>query len=420
MINKLEIIRTKEEILLELELKGRLDAYSSSLLSQEIEQEIRSGNYDINLNMQHVEYISSAGIRILVKYFKELKSFNGHLIISAISDEARSVLKMVGLDDLLRKGVEEQKKESVDEKVFSKDGMIFSRTTLQKNSKLNGFFYGNPAIIHNTHFTNDDLIKEKFHSGKYGIGFGAFGNSFDDCKYRFGEFIGIGDSVAYLPSDGSNIPDYSLKTGKLIPEINILHGIIFEGQFSDYFQFKPGTGTRSIGFSNLISDISSFNSCKAKAYVVIAETSGLVGTYFIKSPLSLQQDNSLFRFPEIRDHIRFTTEPEYINMLTVTVGVTVKEPHEDFQRLLRPLSEKSDIWGHFHTAVFSFHPIGKKVSDINETIFNLFGTEKVYQVLHLINDSRSVNGVGESEFIHGRCWVGELDIEVKNQTGGII
>lgn len=419
MNNKLEIKRTKEEILLELELKGRLDAYSSGLLSQEIEQEIRSGNYDINLNMLGIKYISSAGIRVLVKYYKELKTFKGQLTISDISDEARSVLEMVGLHDLLSKKGKRHDGDIGEEKSFSGNGMVYTRSKLRDEQKLTGWFYGDPKCIQNSKIIEKALIKEKFSAGKYGIGFGAFGHSFDDCKYRFGEFIGIGDSLVYLPSDGSNIPDYSLKTGKLVPEINMLHGIIFEGRFSENFQFKPGKQARSISMSNLIKDISSFDKYKTAAYVMIAETSGLVGTYFLKSPAMLNEGNSPFSFPGIRNNISFTTEPEYNNMLTITVGIAVKEPGEDIKQFLRPLSNNSDIHGHFHSAVFTYHPIGKNITDINETTINLFENEKLQQVLHLINDNRINSGIGESEFIHGNCWISELDIKSKTIGGSL-
>jgi hypothetical protein len=42
--------------------------------------------------------------------------------------------------------------------------------------------------------------------------------------------------------------------------------------------------------------------------------------------------------------------------------------------------------------------------DLKETIANLFETESLLGVLHLLNDTRNVVGIGESEFIRGACW----------------
>jgi len=415
MNDKLEIKKEFRDNILELQLKGRLDAYSSVLLSEKIEIEIRSGHYDISLNLKEINYISSAGIRILVKYYKQLKTVNGQLTISSISDEAKSVLEMVGLHDLLSNEVSVQEDEEADEESLSKSGMLYTRNVLQEGSKLKCRLHGNPGKVHSSDFTDKELRKEKFLENKYGIGFGAFGHDFEDCSKRFGEFIGIGDSLAYLPSDGSNTPDYTLKTGKLIPEINMLYGIIFEGMFSELFHFKPDSENGSISFSNLINDISSFSKFDTAGYVMISETSGIIGASFVKPPTKLEPGYSPFRFPEIRDYMNFTTEPEFNNMLTVTVGISVKDPPDEYKNILRPLSEKLKIWGHFHTAVFYFHPIGKKQVNLNETILSLFETDKIQQVLHLINDERHITGIGESEFVHGRCWVGQLDIELNEK-----
>jgi len=415
MSEKLEIKKEYKVKVLELMLTGRLDAHSSAVLSEQLEEDIRAGNYDICLNLEKINYISSAGIRVLVKYYKQLKAVSGNLIISRISDEAKSVLEMVGLHDLLSNKISIQPIERTDEEVFSNNGMKYARSLLQKEGTLKGHFYGNPTKLHSSGFTAEEVRKEQFSLNKYGIGFGAFGHNFEDCSNRFGEFIAIGDSLAYLPSDGSNTPDYTVKTGKLIPEINMLYGIIFEGKFNDLYYFKPESEFGTITFSNLINDISGFSKFDTAAYVMIAETSGIIGASFVKPPTKLDSGYSPFRFPEIRDYMNFTTEPEFKNMLTVTVGISVKDPPDNYKGILRPLSDKHNIWGHFHSAIFSFHPTGKKDIKLNETIALLFETDKIQHIVHLINDERYITGIGESEFVHGRCWIGPLDVELNTK-----
>ncbi len=417
MNDKLEISRELRDKILELHLQGRLDAYSAVVITEEIEEDIRMGHYDIILNLEKVNYVSSAGIRVLVKYYKQLKTVNGNMSISSISDEAKSVLEMVGLLDMLLNDVS-VKSEAGEEngmESLSNNGMLYDRTVLQQGTRLKCNFHGNPMKVHSSNFSAEELRTEKFSKNKYGIGFGAFGHDYEDCSNRFGEFIGIGDSVAYLPSDGSNTPDYTLKSGKLIPEINMLYGIIFEGIFSELYHFKSKSESGSISFSKLINDISSFSKFDTAGFVMIAETSGLIGASFLNAPTKLDSGFSPFRFPEIRDYLNFTTEAEFKNMLTVTVGISIKDPPDNYKFILRPLSKKLNIWGHFHTAVFYFHPIGKKQIDLNETMHTLFETDKIQQVLHLINDERHISGIGESEFVHGRCWVGPLDVELKEK-----
>lgn len=415
MSEKLEIKKEYKVKVLELKLSGRLDAHSSTLLSEQLEEEIRAGHYDICLDLEKINYISSAGIRVLVKYYKQLKSVSGLLFISKISAEARSVLEMVGLSDLLKDRLTLETIERTEEESYKANGIVYERSRLDDHAMLHCSICGDPKRIHSSDFSDKDLKTEKFSKNRYGIGFGAFGNNFEDCKKRFGEFIAIGDSIAYLPSDGSNTPDYSIKSGKLIPEISMLYGIIFDGTFSDLFTFKPESDSSGIGFSKLINDVSGFAQLPDAGYLMIAETSGIIGASFQKAPTELNPGYSPFRFPEIREYINFTTEPEYGKMLTVTTGISMKDPPDKYKKILRPLSEKLRIWGHFHTAIFYFHPIGKKDIDINETVVSLYETDKIQHVTHLINDERYITGIGESEFVHGRIWAGPLDLNFKEK-----
>ena len=69
-----------------LELNGRLDANWSEHVGQAIETAIRSGQHHIDLDFGKIHYVSSAGLRILIKYFKQLKSARGSLRIVRPTD----------------------------------------------------------------------------------------------------------------------------------------------------------------------------------------------------------------------------------------------------------------------------------------------------------------------------------------------
>src|SRR5438045_1069388 len=86
---------------LELELAGRLDANWAEHVGSLIEGAVRSGNHHIQLNFARVDYVSSAGIRVLLKHFKQLKAVDGTLRIVQPSQGALSVIKLAGLESLL-------------------------------------------------------------------------------------------------------------------------------------------------------------------------------------------------------------------------------------------------------------------------------------------------------------------------------
>ena len=101
MKNKLTITRTGQENLVTLLLNGRIDAYWSSTLDDAVNTEIRSGNYHIFLDFGNVDFLSSAGIRILIKSYKELIKINGELKVVNLNSDLRNILEMVGLEMLM-------------------------------------------------------------------------------------------------------------------------------------------------------------------------------------------------------------------------------------------------------------------------------------------------------------------------------
>jgi hypothetical protein len=118
---------------------------------------------------------------------------------------------------------------------------------------------------------------------------------------------------------------------------------------------------------------------------------------------------NLFAFPEIKEQVTFTTEPEYDGMLTLTTGISSMESNGAYTHFLRPLSTRNPRMGHFHSAVFSYHPLKKQWSDPQEVIKTLAEEHQFETILHLINDERPHIGIGESEFRSGTCWFGNID-----------
>ena len=97
----MEITRTQRPEALELRLRGRLDAYWADHVGKAIDDAIRAGSHRIELNFSQVDYLSSAGLRVLVKFYKELKAVQGSLTITEQSGGAYSILKMAGFAGMM-------------------------------------------------------------------------------------------------------------------------------------------------------------------------------------------------------------------------------------------------------------------------------------------------------------------------------
>src|SRR6266498_3773766 len=93
----MEIKKTERGEVLEMRLQGRLDAYWADHVGKAIDDAIRAGSHQIELNFAQVDYLSSAGLRLLLKYYKQLKAVQGSLAITQPSGGALAILKMAGM-----------------------------------------------------------------------------------------------------------------------------------------------------------------------------------------------------------------------------------------------------------------------------------------------------------------------------------
>ena len=82
-----------------LTLEGRLDTTTSSQLEEAIAA--AEGAEAIRLDMRGLEYISSAGLRVLLKTEKAQREKGGSLTLEAPTEEVMEVLRITGFDSLL-------------------------------------------------------------------------------------------------------------------------------------------------------------------------------------------------------------------------------------------------------------------------------------------------------------------------------
>jgi len=82
-------------------LKGRVNAASADTLLFKLETAIKDGHINIVVNMARIEYLSSVGIRVILKIYKQAAEKGGKFNIESPSENVRNVLGMVALKDML-------------------------------------------------------------------------------------------------------------------------------------------------------------------------------------------------------------------------------------------------------------------------------------------------------------------------------
>ena len=97
----MNIIKNYNEKELTLAVEGRIDTITSQELDKEITEEL--GNFDsLIIDFTDLEYISSAGLRVLIATQKKLKADNIPYIIRNVNDTVREIFRMSGFDKILK------------------------------------------------------------------------------------------------------------------------------------------------------------------------------------------------------------------------------------------------------------------------------------------------------------------------------
>ena len=84
-----------------LRLDGRLDAATVSLLERKINSLINEKHFFVYLDFLRIDYLSSAGLRLLLAVSKKLKQKKGALVLFSISEEVMDIIKLAGFDKIL-------------------------------------------------------------------------------------------------------------------------------------------------------------------------------------------------------------------------------------------------------------------------------------------------------------------------------
>lgn len=90
----------KGDILL-LRMSGRLDAVSSPTAERKVFDYINKGQIKLLLDFGGIDYLSSAGMRMLLSVAKKLKNLSGKLVLFSVTTNVMDILKMSGFDHVL-------------------------------------------------------------------------------------------------------------------------------------------------------------------------------------------------------------------------------------------------------------------------------------------------------------------------------
>jgi len=85
----------------ELLVAGRVDGAGANRMEEEILSSIRAGAQTVYVNLNQVTFLCSAGLRVLLQYWRQMKNSQRVLLATRPSPEADAVLASTGFRDLV-------------------------------------------------------------------------------------------------------------------------------------------------------------------------------------------------------------------------------------------------------------------------------------------------------------------------------
>lgn len=98
----MEVIIEKQNAVVTVYLKGRLDTLAAQEVSKQLEEQLEVTSDTIIMDCTEMSYISSSGLRIFLALRKAASEKGGKIIVRGISNDIRSVFMMTGFLNLFQ------------------------------------------------------------------------------------------------------------------------------------------------------------------------------------------------------------------------------------------------------------------------------------------------------------------------------
>ena len=97
----MQILEEKQDDINIYKLSGRLDSNTSPDLEKRLDDALENGTTKMVADFENLDYISSAGLRVILKTSKALKRSQGTFVLCAMQDYVREIFEISGFDTFL-------------------------------------------------------------------------------------------------------------------------------------------------------------------------------------------------------------------------------------------------------------------------------------------------------------------------------
>ena len=97
----MDIIEKRLNEIIIFKLNGNLNSNTSPELEDKIFEAIKNESKNMILDFEDLDYISSAGLRVIMKAAKNLKQSEGMIVLCSMQDYVKEVFEIAGFDAYL-------------------------------------------------------------------------------------------------------------------------------------------------------------------------------------------------------------------------------------------------------------------------------------------------------------------------------
>jgi anti-anti-sigma factor len=95
-------INTKEESgIVQIEIIGRLDAASASEADETVAAILKEGASKLLFNLGQLDYLSSAGLRVLLAAAKKIRLIEGKVVLCSLTEYVKEIFEVSGFESLI-------------------------------------------------------------------------------------------------------------------------------------------------------------------------------------------------------------------------------------------------------------------------------------------------------------------------------
>ena len=98
----MDVTTERLENVLSVDVKGRIDGSTAVAFEEAVRSAVEETDRELIMDFGELDYISSAGLRVILLTAKSLQSQDAKLVLCGLSDSIREVFKISGFDKLLQ------------------------------------------------------------------------------------------------------------------------------------------------------------------------------------------------------------------------------------------------------------------------------------------------------------------------------